>query len=43
MKEINGDGRFDVCLIPGEKRYPGIIFELKWEKDLGEVSFQGRK
>ena len=32
----SGDGRYDVCLIPREKRYPGIILELKWEKDLGE-------
>lgn len=29
-----GDGRFDVCLIPREKRYHGIILELH---------FQGRK
>lgn len=36
----SGDGRFDVCLIPRKKRYPGIILELKWEKNLGEVSLE---
>lgn len=36
----SGDGRFDICLIPREKRYPGIILELKWEKNLGEVSLE---
>lgn len=30
----SGDGRYDICLIPREKRYPGIIMELKWEKKL---------
>ena len=30
----SGDGRFDICLIPREKKYPGIIMELKWEKNL---------
>lgn len=33
----SGDGRYDVCLIPREKRYPGIILELKGEKGLGEA------
>lgn len=33
----SGDGRFDVCLIPREKRYPGIILELKWEAKLSET------
>ena len=23
-------------MIPREKRYPGILFELKWEKNLEE-------
>ena len=32
----SGDGRYDVCLIPREKRYPGIIMELKWKKELSE-------
>lgn len=30
----SGDGRYDICLIPREDRYPGIIMELKWKKDL---------
>lgn len=29
-----GDGRYDICLIPREARYPGIIMELKWESGL---------
>lgn len=32
----SGDGRYDICLIPRENRYPGIILELKWAKDLSE-------
>ena len=32
----SGDGRYDVYLIPREKRYPGIILELKWEEKLKE-------
>ena len=32
----SGDGRYDICMIPREKRYPGILFELKWEKNLEE-------
>ena len=28
------DGRFDVSLIPREKRYPGIILELKVERKI---------
>lgn len=32
----SGDGRYDISLIPREKRYPGIIIELKWKKDLNE-------
>jgi hypothetical protein len=31
----SGDGRYDISLIPREDRYPGIIMELKWKKDLG--------
>lgn len=30
----SGDGRYDISLIPRESRYPGIIMELKWKKDL---------
>lgn len=32
----SGDGRYDICLIPREDKYPGIIIELKWNKDLNE-------
>lgn len=32
----SGDGRYDICLLPREDRYPGIIMELKWKKDLSE-------
>lgn len=37
----SGDGRYDICLIPRENRYPGIILELKWEKDLSEEMLDG--
>lgn len=30
----SGDGRYDICLIPRVDKYPGIIMELKWKKDL---------
>ena len=30
----SGDGRYDICLFPREARYPGIIMELKWKRDL---------
>ena len=30
----SGDGRYDISLFPREDRYPGIIMELKWRKDL---------
>lgn len=36
----SGDGRFDVSLIPREKRYPGIIFELKWKEKLSDVELE---
>lgn len=36
----SGDGRFDVSLIPREKRYPGIILELKWKKKLSDVELE---
>ena len=32
----SGDGRYDICLIPRENRYPGILMELKWKSDLSE-------
>lgn len=30
----SGDGRYDISMIPRQERYPGIIMELKWKKDL---------
>ena len=30
----SGDGRYDISLFPREKKYPGIIMELKWKNDL---------
>lgn len=35
------DGRYDIGLIPREERYPEIIMELKWKKDLGEDKLAG--
>lgn len=32
----SGDGRYDISLVPRESRYPGILMELKWEKDWSE-------
>lgn len=32
----SGDGRYDISLIPREKKYPGIIMELKWKSGLEE-------
>ncbi len=37
----SGDGRYDISLIPRENRYPGIIMELKWKKDLSEDALDG--
>lgn len=35
-----GEGRYDIGLIPKEKKYPGIIMELKWARDLSERELQ---
>ena len=32
----SGDGRYDISLIPRESKYPGIIMELKWDKELSD-------
>lgn len=32
----SGDGRYDICLIPRKHRYPGVIMELKWKKNVRE-------
>ncbi|MGN0325736.1 MAG: AAA family ATPase [Lachnospiraceae bacterium] len=37
----SGDGRYDISLIPREDRYPGIIMELKWKKDLSVEALLG--
>ena len=34
----SGDGRYDICLIPREEKYPGIIMELKWKEKLSEAA-----
>ena len=36
-----GDGRYDICLLPREDRYPGIIMELKWKKNLNADALSG--
>ena len=30
----SGDGRYDISIFPREKKYPGIIMELKWKSGL---------
>ncbi len=32
----SGNGRYDICLFPKEKRHPGIIMELEWKNGLDE-------
>ena len=32
----SGDGRYDISLFPRENKYPGMIMELKWDKDLDD-------
>lgn len=32
----SGDGRYDISMFPRDERYPGIIMELKWKKNLGK-------
>lgn len=32
----SGDGIYDICMFPRGERYPGIIMELKWKKNLGK-------
>lgn len=34
----SGDRRYDICLIPREEKYPGIIMELKWKEKLSEAA-----
>lgn len=32
----SGDGRYDICMFPRGERYPDIIMEFKWKKNLGK-------
>ncbi len=32
----SGDGRYDVSMFPRKSKYPGMIMELKWDKDLSD-------
>lgn len=36
----SGDGRYDISLIPRDPKYPGIIMELKSDKDLDEKELE---
>ena len=36
----SGDGRYDISLIAREKKYPGIIMELKWKSNLDERALE---
>ena len=36
----SGDGRYDISLIPRDRKNPGIIMELKWEKGLGDEALE---
>jgi hypothetical protein len=32
----SGEGRYDISLIPRYEKYPGIIIELKWGRNLSD-------
>ena len=36
----SGYGRYDICLIPHKEKYPGIIMEFKYAKDLGSEELE---
>ena len=36
----SGDGRYDISMIPRESRYPGILMELKWKKNLSAEALE---
>ena len=36
----SGDGRYDISLIPKDYKYPGIIMELKYDKDMDEMKLE---
>ena len=35
-----GDGRYDIAMFPRNKKYPGIIMELKARKGLDEAALE---
>lgn len=36
----SGDGRYDICLIPRDGKYPGMIMELKYQKGLSDEELE---
>ncbi|QUO20966.1 AAA family ATPase [Clostridiaceae bacterium Marseille-Q4143] len=40
LNRESGDGRYDISLFPREKKYPGIIMELKWKNGLDEEALK---
>lgn len=36
----SGDGRYDICLFPRDRKYPGIIMELKSETGLSDEALK---
>ncbi len=36
----SGNGRYDICLFPKEDKYPGMIMELKWAKNLNDKELE---
>ena len=32
----SGDGRYDISMFPRKNKYPGMLMELKWEKNLND-------
>ncbi len=36
----SGDGRYDISLTPRDAKYPGIIMELKWSKNLNNTELE---
>lgn len=36
----SGDGRYDISMLPKDKKYPGIIMELKWKNGLSEYELE---
>ena len=37
----SGNGRYDISMIPRKAKYPGILMELKWKKDLCAEELSG--